>query len=147
MAIQFLLCLNKQGVVRLLRWFVEMEGGSMKHEEYIRKIFRIVSQRDHKYQSNFVELSQTTKLIYKRYAGLFFIMGVDLEDDELIHLSHIHFFVEVLDAFFENVCELDILFNFHKAYMVMDEMFLAGEIQETSKERILERIKKLDRLN
>jgi AP-2 complex subunit sigma-1 len=29
-------------------------------------------------------------------------------------LEAIHFFVEVLDAFFGNVCELDLVFNFYK---------------------------------
>lgn len=27
----------------------------------------------------------------------------------------IHLFVEILDRYFGNVCELDIIFNFHKA--------------------------------
>jgi hypothetical protein len=29
-------------------------------------------------------------------------------------LEAIHFFVEVLDSFFGNVCELDLVFNFYK---------------------------------
>jgi hypothetical protein len=32
----------------------------------------------------------------------------------LAYLEAIHFFVEVLDAFFGNVCELDLVFNFYK---------------------------------
>ena len=37
------------------------------------------------------------------------------EDNELITLEMIHLYVEVLDRYFGNVCELDIIFNFHKA--------------------------------
>lgn len=74
-------------------------------------------------------------------------MGVDLQDEEPIYLSHIHLFVEVLDAFFGNVCELDIVFSFYKAYMVMDEMFIGGEVQEISKDVLLERLSTLDRLS
>jgi hypothetical protein len=53
-------------------------------------------------------------LIYRRYAGLFFTIGVDVSDNELAYLETIHLFVELLDQYFSNVCELDIVFNFNK---------------------------------
>lgn len=55
--------------------------------------------------------------------------------------------MEVLDTFFGNVCELDIVFNFYKVYAILDEMFLAGEIEETSKKIVLERIEEFERLD
>jgi hypothetical protein len=75
------------------------------------------------------------KIIYRRYAGLFFCVCVDANDNELAYLEAIHLFVEILgafglpiemecfvrlaygqksDAFFDNVCELDLVFNFYK---------------------------------
>ncbi|KAI7532401.1 hypothetical protein KC317_g19507, partial [Hortaea werneckii] len=36
-----------------------------------------------------------------------------------------------------NVCELDIIFNFQKAYFILDELLLAGELQESSKKNVL----------
>lgn len=54
------------------------------------------------------------KIVYRRYAGLFFCVCVDANDNELAYLEAIHFFVEVLDASFGNVCELDLVFNFYK---------------------------------
>ncbi|KAL2889670.1 AP-2 complex subunit sigma [Ceratocystis lukuohia] len=89
--------------------------------------------RDQKYQSNFVEF-RNNKIVYRRYAGLFFCACVDTNDNELAYLEAIHFFVEVLDSFFGNVCELDLVFNFYKVYAILDEVFLAGEIEETSKQ-------------
>jgi hypothetical protein len=53
--------------------------------------------------------------VYKRYASLYFVMGIDVADNELITLEVIHHYVEVLDRYFGNVCELDLIFNFHKA--------------------------------
>ena len=41
--------------------------------------------------------------------------------------------MEVLDRYFGSVCELDLIFNFHKAYYILDEVLLAGELQEPSK--------------
>jgi AP-2 complex subunit sigma-1 len=57
------------------------------------------------------------KIIYRRYAGLFFTFAIDPTDNELAYLEAIHFFVEVLDEFFGNVCELDLVFNFYKVFI------------------------------
>jgi len=37
----------------------------------------------------------------------------------LIVLELIHTFVEVLDKYFGNVCELDLIFNFHKVIFLI----------------------------
>jgi AP-2 complex subunit sigma-1 len=41
-------------------------------------------------------------------------MCVDANDNDMAYLEAIHFLVEMLDAFFGNVCELDLVFNFFK---------------------------------
>jgi len=104
-----------------------------------RQVHRLIAPRDQKHQSNFVEF-RTNRVVYRRYAGLFFCVCVDSEDNELAYLEAIHFFVEVLDTFFGNVCELDLVFNFYKVYAILDEIFLAGEIQETSRPVVLNRL-------
>lgn len=55
------------------------------------------------------------KIIYRRYAGLYFCICVDINDNNLCYLEAIHNFVEVLNEYFHNVCELDLVFNFYKA--------------------------------
>jgi AP-2 complex subunit sigma-1 len=72
---------------------------------------------------------------------------VDVNDNELLLMETIHFFVEFLDLYFGNVCELDIIFHFNKVYMALDEFILAGEVQETSKDVILKRVKELERMD
>jgi len=52
-------------------------------------------------------------------------------------LEIIHRYVEVLDRYFGNVTELDLIFNFAKAYAVLDELIIAGEIQESSRSAVL----------
>lgn len=85
---------------------------------------------------NFLEYKDT-KVIYRRYASLFFITGIDHTDNELIGLEIIHRYVETLDKYFGNVCELDLIFNFQKAYFVLDELVINGEMQESSKKSVL----------
>ncbi|KAF2603116.1 hypothetical protein F2Q70_00025825 [Brassica cretica] len=123
--IRFILLQNRQGKTRLANYYVPLEE-SEKH-----KVHRLVVNRDSKF-TNFVEF-RTHKVIYRRYAGLFFSLCVDITDNELAYLECIYLFVEILDNFFSNVCELNLVFNFHKVYLILDEFILAGELQETSK--------------
>jgi AP-1 complex subunit sigma 1/2 len=85
---------------------------------------------------NFIEFKDS-KIIYKRYASLYFVASINNSDNELITLEIIHSYVEVLDRYFGNVCELDIIFNFHKAYYILDEMMIGGELVESNKKEVL----------
>ncbi|KAJ6622062.1 AP-2 complex subunit sigma [Mycena sp. CBHHK59/15] len=84
------------------------------------------------------------KVAYRRYAGLFFCVCVDANDNELAYLAAICCFVEVLDTFFDSVCALDLVFNFYKVYAILDEIFLAGEIGETINDVVLVRLQALE---
>lgn len=137
--IHFLLLQNRQGKTRISRYF-----SSFEHEEKQQlesEVHKIITTRDKKC-ANFVEF-RNYKLIYRRYASLYFSFCLDVNDNELLYLETVHLFVELLDKFFESVCELDLVFHFHKVYALMDEMFLAGEVQESSKRVILDRINEL----
>eukprot|EP00735_Rhodelphis_limneticus_P012128 TRINITY_DN5321_c0_g1::TRINITY_DN5321_c0_g1_i1::g.24174::m.24174 TRINITY_DN5321_c0_g1::TRINITY_DN5321_c0_g1_i1::g.24174 ORF type:complete len:157 (+),score=19.62,sp/Q84WL9/AP2S_ARATH/73.94/3e-73,Clat_adaptor_s/PF01217.15/1e-57,SYF2/PF08231.7/0.0044 TRINITY_DN5321_c0_g1_i1:43-471(+) len=140
--IRFILLQNRQGKTRLSKYYVPYTDEEKQKLE--AEIHRLVTSRDPKH-TNFVEF-RTFKVIYRRYAGLFFSLCVDVTDNELCNLEIIHLFVEVLDQYFGNVCELDLVFNFHKVYMILDEFFLGGEVQETSKQVILNRLGAIDKL-
>lgn len=85
-------------------------------------------------------------MVYRRYASLFFIAGCSSTDNELITLEIVHRYVEQMDKYYGNVCELDIIFNFQKAYFILDELLLAGEMQESSKKNVLRCISQQDSL-
>lgn len=145
MSIQFILVLNRQGKSRLVKWF---NNAYKQHDKQnmVAEIHRLISSRDLKHQSNFIEY-QLHKLVYRRYAGLFFITSIGLNDNELSHLESLHFLVEILDVYFNDVCELDLVFNFYKLYAILDEIYLGGEIQEILKQKILSRLQELDKLD
>ena len=130
------------------------------------------------------ESSEEVRVVYRNYATLYFVFVVDGSESELgildliqvcvsgyhlyvfITMNMIIFqvFVESLDRVFENVCELDLVFNFYKVrvaflfrssssltvelqvYAILDEIFLAGEIEETSKDVVLARLDELEKL-
>jgi hypothetical protein len=85
-------------------------------------------------------------VVYRRYASLFFIAGIEADDNELATLEIIHRYVELMDKYYGNVCELDIIFNFQKAYYILDELLIAGEIQESAKREPLRRMAQQDAL-
>lgn len=47
-----------------------------------------------------------SKVVYRRYASLFFVTGISSGDNELVTLEIIHRYVEVLDRYFGNVSHL-----------------------------------------
>lgn len=131
--IHFVLLISRQGKVRLTKWYSPYS--SKEKARTVREVSAVVLSRQQK-QCNFLEYKDK-KVIYKRYASLYFLACVDEDDNELIVLETIHHFVEVLDRYFGNVCELDLIFNFHKAYHILDELLISGELQEPSKKAIL----------
>ncbi|EOQ98663.1 AP-1 complex subunit sigma-1 [Wallemia ichthyophaga EXF-994] len=108
----------------------------------IKDVTQLVLSRRTK-MCNFLEYKDS-KIVYRRYASLFFICGVSHNDNELIALEVIHRYVEILDRYFGNVCELDLIFNFQKAFSILDELIIAGELQESSKKNVLRNVSQAD---
>ncbi|KAM3576959.1 hypothetical protein VYU27_001101 [Nannochloropsis oceanica] len=149
--IKFILFVNKQGQTRLSSYYTWMsipERVALE-AEIIRKC---LSRSE--LQCQFIEY-RGHKVIYRRYASLFFIVGVDGDDvaagggdgnaggggeNELGILEFIHALVETLDKYFESVCELDIMFNLEKAHFIVDEMVGNGYIVDTNKANVLKPI-------
>ncbi|GFQ02806.1 ap-2 complex subunit sigma [Phtheirospermum japonicum] len=52
-------------------------------------------------------------------------------DNELAYLESIHLFAEILDHFFSNVCELDLVFNLHKVCCPLFGFSVAAELENT----------------
>ncbi|XP_071698505.1 AP-1 complex subunit sigma-2-like [Rutidosis leptorrhynchoides] len=130
--IHFVLLISRQGKVRLTKWYSPYS--QKERSKVIRELSGVILTRGPKL-CNFVEW-KGFKVVYKRYASLYFCMCVNEDDNELEILEIIQYFVETLDRYFGSVCELDLIFHFHKAYYILDEILLAGELQESSKKAI-----------
>ena len=134
----------KQGQTRLSTYYdwLDLDERVALESEVIRKC---LSRNE--MQCSFMEY-RNYRVIYRRYASLFFIVGVDNdEENELAILEFIHALVETLDKYFENVCELDIMFNLEKAHFLLDEMVMNGYIIETNKTNVLKPILLLEKTN
>lgn len=126
---------------RLAKYYIPLDDADKRTLEY--DVHRATAGRDPGFAA--VADYKGAKLIFRRYAGLYFTLGADAADNELVLMEAIHLFVEVrewkrggfgkavfffrvlcfffshplfplqiLDHYFGNVCELDLVFNFHK---------------------------------
>ncbi|KAI5753767.1 hypothetical protein M8J77_003196 [Diaphorina citri] len=133
---------SRQGKLRLQKWYVAHPDKLKK--KITRELITTILARKPK-MCSFLEWKDV-KIVYKRYASLYFCCAIEQNDNELLTLEIIHRYVELLDKYFGSVCELDIIFNFEKAYFILDELLLGGEIQETSKKNVLKAIAAQDLL-
>ncbi|XP_004249859.1 AP-1 complex subunit sigma-2 isoform X2 [Solanum lycopersicum] len=128
--IHFVLLISRQGKVRLTKWYSPYS--QKERTKVIRELSGMILTRGPKL-CNFVEW-RGYKVVYKRYASLYFCMCIDQEDNELEVLEIIHHFVEILDRYFGS------------AYYILDELVIAGELQESSKKTVARLIAAQDSL-
>ncbi|KAL7005124.1 hypothetical protein EMMF5_005364 [Cystobasidiomycetes sp. EMM_F5] len=236
MTVNYVLLVSRQGKVRLAKWFSTLPA--KQKAKVVKDVTQLVLARRTR-MCNFLEYKgelsarllagvtfnqpdvfaawdKDTKVVYRRYASLFFVTGISAGDNELAALEIIHRYVELLDKYFGNVrrpvgaslhgiqadnasetiakvCELDLyafqtisihisliltaltpnsIFNFQKAYTVwnptlplrtrllrydvsvivlavlfcqiLDEIIIAGEVQDSSKKSVLRAIAQSD---
>uniref|UniRef100_A0A8C1N4I7 WD repeat and FYVE domain containing 1 n=1 Tax=Cyprinus carpio TaxID=7962 RepID=A0A8C1N4I7_CYPCA len=115
---RFLLLFSRQGKLRLQKWFTALSDRDKK--KIIRDVMQMVLVRPPK-SCNFLQW-RDLKIVYRR--------------SEVTFLSHVLL----------SVCELDIIFNFEKAYFILDEFIIGGEVQETSKASVAKSIEEADSL-
>ncbi|XP_010169084.1 AP-4 complex subunit sigma-1 [Antrostomus carolinensis] len=140
--IKFFLMVNKQGQTRLSRYYehVEINKRTVLEAEVIKNC--LSRSKD---QCSFVEYKDF-KLVYRQYAALFVVVGINETENEMAVYELIHNFVEVLDKYFSRVSELDIMFNLDRVHIILDEMVLNGCIVETNRNRILAPLFVLDKV-
>ncbi|XP_054256308.1 AP-4 complex subunit sigma-1 isoform X2 [Melanerpes formicivorus] len=140
--IKFFLMVNKQGQTRLSRYYehVEINKRTILEAEVIKNC--LSRSKD---QCSFIEYKDF-RLVYRQYAALFVVVGINETENEMAVYELIHNFVEVLDKYFSRVSELDIMFNLDRVHIILDEMVLNGCIVETNVNRILAPLLVLDKV-
>ncbi|KXS11032.1 clathrin coat assembly protein ap19 [Gonapodya prolifera JEL478] len=138
--INWFICFSRHGKIRLKRWFVSASQAQVAKQ--CNEAITLVLARKPS-MCNILELREK-KLIYRRYASLFFMCCVDFEDNELITLEIIHRYVQILDEHFGNVCELDIVYGMQEAFVILDEIMMNGELVESSKKAVVGAVKKMN---
>jgi AP-3 complex subunit sigma len=87
-----------------------------------------------------------TRVIYRHYATLYFVVVVDQAESELGILDLIQVLVETLDRNFENVCELDLIFHSDRVHYILDEIIMGGMVLETNIAQVLEALDEMNKV-
>jgi len=132
----FIVLMSRQGKIRLSEFFSSYTESEKRR--ITRDIVADVLPRQPK-MCNIIEKGDL-KFVYRRYASLYFIVGVPTHMNELLVLEQIHLFVEALDGYFNSVCELDLVFSLHKSLSILFEMFVGGMLCESNKRDVLKSI-------
>jgi AP-4 complex subunit sigma-1 len=134
--IKYFLIVNKQGQTRLSKYYEQrtVEQKVALEAEIVRRCMARTPA-----QCSFLEF-RDHRVVYRRYASLFFIVGVDAHENELAVFELLHHFLVTLDKMFDSVCELDIMLHLDIAHYVVDEMILNGLIIETNRASIIETV-------
>ena len=130
--------LRLAAMVRLCRFYEQL--GVDKQADLCQTVYKMVTGRpDH--LCSFVDDEKTfgpdTKLVYRHFATLYFCILSDRSESELAMLDLIQVYVETLDKVFENVCQLDLIFNSPKAYTVLDETIVGGLVLEINSQKVI----------
>eukprot|EP00218_Dolichomastix_sp_CCMP3274_P007016 CAMPEP_0170134464 /NCGR_PEP_ID=MMETSP0033_2-20121228/1914_1 /TAXON_ID=195969 /ORGANISM="Dolichomastix tenuilepis, Strain CCMP3274" /LENGTH=178 /DNA_ID=CAMNT_0010370017 /DNA_START=44 /DNA_END=580 /DNA_ORIENTATION=+ len=145
--IKSFLVINNHGKPRLVKFYEHM--ATERQQELIKAVYGVVSKRDDSLCS-FVDdetaFGADTKVVYRHFATLYFIVLCDRSESELGILDLIQVYVETLDRSFDSVCELDIIFNPPKAHAILDEIVMGGEVLETSASNALKMYLEQERL-
>ncbi len=94
----FIILMSRQGKIRLSEFFSSYNESEKRR--IIRDIAADVLPRQAK-MCNIIEKGEY-KFVYRRYASLYFCVGVPLHVNELLVLEEIHLFVEALDGYFNS---------------------------------------------
>ncbi|RYO83381.1 hypothetical protein DL766_010605 [Monosporascus sp. MC13-8B] len=150
--INAVLVFNGQGQPRLTKFYTQLE--TSMQQRLISEIFTLVSNRPSG-ACNFLPLppllaasgtshsasephNDVPSLVtYRNYATLYFIIISTSTESPLALLDLIQVYVEALDKLFENVCELDLIFNFETLHATLSEMIVGGVVIETNLDRIV----------
>mmetsp|Transcript_2623 Transcript_2623/g.2921 ORF Transcript_2623/g.2921 Transcript_2623/m.2921 type:complete len:171 (+) Transcript_2623:304-816(+) len=145
--IKCILVINNHGKPRLLKFYERMP--LKQQQNWMKHAFQLVSKRaDH--LCSFVEdeafFGKDSRVIYRHFATLFFIVICDISESELGVLDLIQVLVETLDKNFESVCELDLIFNSPKVNTIVDEIVMGGMVLETNCMEVLRAVSEISKL-
>ncbi|KAG4306427.1 hypothetical protein PORY_000415 [Pneumocystis oryctolagi] len=142
--INAVLIFNNSGKPRLIKFYSQIDIAVQKI--IVEDIYKLICSRPSNVcnflEGNSVIGDKNLKIVYRNYATLYFVFIIDQAESELMILDLIQIFVEVLDKCYENVCELDLIFNFENIHAILSEIICGGMILNTNVHDIVSRNKK-----
>ena len=135
--IECLMIIRKTGILRFIKIFSENESSLNKETLLESTINYIRSSNDTQIIYDFPYNNSNKKLVYRIFGGIYIVMIVDDLENELAILDFINVIMKALDEVFGGICELHIILNPEKIYLLIDEAICGGMVIETNKNEII----------
>ena len=136
--IECLMILSKTGIIRFLKIYSENES-IIDKKDLTERVFNSIKNSndtqiiyDFKYYDN-----EIRRIAFRPFGSIFIITICDELENELAILDFINVIMKVFDEVFKNVCELHLIMNPDKLYLIIDEMISGGIVIETNKDEII----------
>jgi hypothetical protein len=129
--------ISKTGILRFIKIFSENESSLNKETLLESTINYIRSSNDTQIIYDFPYNNSNKKLVYRIFGGIYIVMIVDDLENELAILDFINVIMKALDEVFGGICELHIILNPEKIYLLIDEAICGGMVIETNKNEII----------
>ena len=130
--IHFFMVQNLSGRTIFSRWY------NSDSVDKRRKIQEIIKERLSYLDKN--DLSYFTldesRIVFKRYSKMFFIAGVDFNENILMILATLQLINEAFGSNSREPTDVDVIYKNKKFIKLMDEIILGGEIVGTSVKNI-----------
>jgi len=136
--ILFFIVVNRQGQTKLSKYYSQnLPTQDQKNLSLKAKLLENVCLN---LEHNILLFFQFSKwdctIAFKKFANLYFILGIDKEENELASLELIQHIVEVIDSQFDKISEIDFMFNLEKIHFIVDEIISVGDVSHHTKDRL-----------
>jgi hypothetical protein len=134
--IEALFIMNKAGLLRFIKIYSDDEF-KIDKGDLVKRVYQgLQSSKDTSIIFDFEYMGMNRKIVYRLFGSIYIVMILDDLENELAMLDFINVVMQVLDDIFKGVCELHLIMNPEKIYLIVDEMISAGSVIETSRVEI-----------
>ncbi|ORX54583.1 putative AP-4 complex subunit sigma-1 [Hesseltinella vesiculosa] len=130
--ISFLLMINRQCKTRFSRYYTQDLDDPVRFESRLSQEC-ISRPSNHCLFFSF----EGYHVVYRPYGNLLLIVGSDSPQNEFAWLEWLQLLMETMNQYFDNVTEMDIVFQLEKVHMIVDELLPKGILGETNSGRVL----------
>ncbi|KAJ9086549.1 hypothetical protein DSO57_1002677 [Entomophthora muscae] len=100
--VRFLALVNTKGLIRFVRIFNPIPSDETEFEQWLVKTIKMCLSNDRS-KAPIITVGSEPAIVYKRFASLYFIAGVEENESEFEVLELLDHIIEILDLYFEDV--------------------------------------------
>ena len=131
--------ISKNGVLRFIKCYCAED---VNVKSISSSVFNTINEsKDTLIIYDFPFNDKTTKICYRTFGSIYIAMIVDDMENERAILDYINVLMRAMNEVFTGVCEMHVIMNPEKVYLLFDEAISAGMVIETDVSTIVKNYK------